>query len=123
LTAGTHHGLAIDVTFTIPEELAERLGATNLPRQALEALAAEAFRAGRLTEPELRRLLGLGTSVEVRAFLGAHGIEPCIATAQRVHGLKGPDQAEMLLARFRTFRAGKGLSGLNPVSLIRKGRR
>ncbi|HEX4079163.1 MAG TPA: hypothetical protein VHX61_09865 [Rhizomicrobium sp.] len=44
----------------IPDDLAERLRAAgDIERQALEALAAEAYRAGRLTRPELCRMLGL----------------------------------------------------------------
>ncbi|MBV8456692.1 MAG: UPF0175 family protein [Acetobacteraceae bacterium] len=111
------------MTLTIPEDLVERLGATNLPRQALEALAVEAFRAGRLTPPDLCRLLGLGTSVELDAFLRAHGIEASRAATKPEDGRERPDTAEALFARFRAFRVGKRLSGLDPVALIREGRR
>ena len=111
----------MDVTLTIPEDLAERLGAANLPRRALEALAAEAFRAGRLTQPELCRLLGLGTSAQLAAFLKAHGIEGPAVPPKQDRDRQG--QAETLLARFRAFRVGKRLSGLDPVALIREGRR
>ncbi|HKN08740.1 MAG TPA: UPF0175 family protein [Pseudomonadota bacterium] len=65
----------MDVTIHIPDDLATRLGtATDLPRRVLEALAVEEFRLGRLTQPELRRLLGLATRQALDAFLKAHEV-------------------------------------------------
>ena len=65
----------MDVTIHIPDDLAIRLGrAGDLPRRVLEALAVEEFRSGRLTQPELRRLLGLATAQALDAFLKAHGV-------------------------------------------------
>ncbi len=59
----------------IPDDLAERLsGAGDVERNALEALAADAYRAGRLTKPELCRLLGFEVLDEVDGFLKAHGV-------------------------------------------------
>ena len=54
----------MDVTFHIPD---------GLSRRALEAFALEELRAGRITEVELRKLLGLGR-IELEGFLKAHGI-------------------------------------------------
>jgi Uncharacterised protein family (UPF0175) len=66
---------AMDVTIHIPDDLATRLGtAVDLPRRVLEALAVEEFRLGRLTQPELRRLLGLPTRQALDAFLKAHEV-------------------------------------------------
>jgi hypothetical protein len=65
----------MDVTIHIPDDLATRLGtAGDLPRRVLEAVAAEEFRLGRLTQPELRRLLGLPTRQALDAFLKAHEV-------------------------------------------------
>jgi len=66
----------MNVVLPIPDDLAERLGGAGpaLARQALEGLAAEAFRAGRLSRPELRRLLGFETRSEVDGFLKERGI-------------------------------------------------
>jgi Uncharacterised protein family (UPF0175) len=65
----------MDVTIHIPDDLATRLGtAVDLPRRVLEALALEEFRMGRLTQPELRRLLGLATRQSLDAFLKAHEV-------------------------------------------------
>ena len=64
----------MDVTIQIPDDLATRLGTADLPRRALEALAVEEFRAGRLTQAELRRLLGFATRQALDAFLKAHEV-------------------------------------------------
>jgi predicted HTH domain antitoxin len=45
-----------------------------LPRQALEALAIEAYRTDALTEGQVRRLLQLETRFEVHALLDEHGV-------------------------------------------------
>jgi len=65
----------MDVTIHIPDDLATRLGTSgDLPRRVLEALAIDEFRMGRLTQPELRRLLGLRTPQAVDALLKAHSV-------------------------------------------------
>ena len=43
-------------------------------RRALEALAAEEYRRGRLTKPDLRRLLGFETSHQIDEFLRAYEV-------------------------------------------------
>jgi len=47
----------------------------------LEALAVEAYRTGVLTEPQVRRLLGLESRFQVHALLKAHHV-PLQYTAQ-----------------------------------------
>lgn len=65
----------MDVTVQIPDDLAGRMGAGgDLSRRALEALAAEEYRRGRLTKPDLRRLLGFQTSHQIDDFLKAHEV-------------------------------------------------
>ena len=65
----------MNVTLLIPDELAARLGeAGDLSRRALEAFAADEYRAGRLSHPELRSLLGFATHAELDGFLKARGI-------------------------------------------------
>ncbi len=55
----------MDVKVRIPDELAARLSAAggDLSRRALEALALEEFRSGRLSKAELRTLLGFGPAM------------------------------------------------------------
>jgi len=64
------------VTVQIPDDLGKRLGAdaNDLSRRALEAFALEEFRQGRLTKPELRRMLGFETREALDGFLKAHKI-------------------------------------------------
>ena len=47
---------------------------SDLSRRALEAFALEEFKAGWLTEPQLRQLLGLQTRHELDGFLKAHEV-------------------------------------------------
>jgi hypothetical protein len=59
----------------IPDDLAERLSASgDVERQALKALAVEAYRTGRLTKPELCRLLGFATRGALDGFLKARDV-------------------------------------------------
>ena len=66
----------MNVIVHIPDELAARLAADggDLERRALEGFALAEYQAGRLSRPELRRLLGFGTRHELDGFLKAHGV-------------------------------------------------
>jgi Uncharacterised protein family (UPF0175) len=66
----------MELTVEIPDELASRMGASggDLSRRALEALALEEFKSGRITKPELRQLLGFGTRYRLDEFLKAHNV-------------------------------------------------
>ena len=66
----------MNVTVQIPDDLAKRLTAAggDLSRRALEALAAEEYKHDRLTKPELQRLLGIETSLQLDGFLKSHGV-------------------------------------------------
>jgi hypothetical protein len=65
----------MSVMVPIPDNLAARFGSeAELGRRAVEALALEEYRAGRLTRPELRRLLGFATRGELDGFLKDRGV-------------------------------------------------
>jgi hypothetical protein len=66
----------MNLILRIPDDLAERLTAAggDIERQALEALAAEAYRTGRLTKPELCRMLGFDVLDQFDGFLKAHDV-------------------------------------------------
>lgn len=66
----------MNVTFEIPDDLAPRMmaGSRDLSREALELIAAEAYKKDRITKRELRRLLGIETSYQLDGFLKAHDI-------------------------------------------------
>ncbi|HET6804444.1 MAG TPA: hypothetical protein VFH59_03255 [Frateuria sp.] len=98
----------MNVTLPIPDDLAPRLGAPgDVSRRALEAFGLAEYQAGRLTGPDLRRLLGFATEVQLDQFLTAHGQAP----------------GDTPVARILAFRVGKRLGGLDPAALIREGRR
>lgn len=66
----------MDVHLEVPEELARRLASDSegLARAALEALAAEGVRSGKLSEFQARTLLGVRSRYEMDGVLKAHGV-------------------------------------------------
>ena len=66
----------MNLTVNIPDDLVAPLRATDgdLSRRALEALGLEEYKSGRITENQLRRLLGFGTRYELDGFLKAHDV-------------------------------------------------
>ena len=65
----------MEITFQIPDELAEQVSEGKDPaRVALEALALEGYRAQRLSESEIRQMLGFESRIQVHVFLKEHGI-------------------------------------------------
>ena len=102
----------MNVTLSIPDDLAARLGSeAEVARRALEAFAASELQAGRLTKADIYRLLGATTTAERNALV--HRQNPPEAAAP----------AEDLVARFRSFAAKHTLGGLDIKELIAEGRR
>ena len=66
----------MDVRLQIPDdvELVIQGQQPDLLRAALEALALEGYRSERLSEGQVRRLLGFKTRMQVHAFLKAHNV-------------------------------------------------
>ena len=66
----------MEVHLEIPEDLARRIAsdAGGLTRAALEAIALEGVRSGKLTVSQARRLLGIQSRYEMDGFLKAHGV-------------------------------------------------
>ncbi len=66
----------MQVTVTIPDTFAAQLLAAGKdPAQAaLEALAVEGYRTERLSESEVRQMLGYETRMEVHALLKEHDV-------------------------------------------------
>ena len=66
----------MQVTLDLPEDLAQRFAdsAGGLRRAALEALAIEGVRSGKLTAAQARRMLGIRSRYEMDGFLKAHQI-------------------------------------------------
>jgi hypothetical protein len=66
----------VDVHINIPEEVARQFTAEpgGIARAAVEALAAEGVRSGKLTVYQARQLLGIRSRYEMDGFLKAHGL-------------------------------------------------
>ena len=66
----------MNLTVRIPDRMAARLteAGGDLERRALEALALEEYRAGRITKDELGDALGFAVLNEIDGFLKAHGV-------------------------------------------------
>ena len=64
------------IPLNIPDDVAKSLisRGANLAQTVLEAVALEGYRSGRLSEAQVRRLLGYQTRMEVDGFLKDHGI-------------------------------------------------
>ncbi|HEY4048353.1 MAG TPA: UPF0175 family protein [Acidobacteriaceae bacterium] len=66
----------MDIQLQIPDDVARVLQSEqpDLSRAALEALALEGYRTRRLSEGQVRRMLGFRTRMQVHAFLKAHNV-------------------------------------------------
>ena len=67
---------AMQVHLEIPEDLARQLAAdpSGVSHAALESVALEGVRSGKLTVSQARRPLGIGSRYEMDGFLKAHGV-------------------------------------------------
>ena len=66
----------MQITLELPDDVAQGLEVQvkNLPRALLESFAVEGYRSGKLTEEQVRRILGFGTRIQVDGFLKEHGV-------------------------------------------------
>lgn len=122
----------MNVVLPIPDDLAEQLGPANdLARRALEALAVTEYQAHRLTEAQLRRMLGFETRYELHGFLRDRGVFPDYKAAdlqreREVLQRRTEDErkaSDELVEQFRAFAARHTLGGLAIKELISEGRR
>lgn len=85
-----------NITVSVPEDIASRLAAAqDLPRIALEALALEGYREGKLSTGQVRRLLGYNTRMQVHAFLKDHGVFLHYDAADLQHDREAGDRLPM----------------------------
>ena len=66
----------MEVTINLPEDVVEVFSANgaNIEREVLEATALEGYREGKLSQAQVRRMLGFATDMQVDAFLKRHEI-------------------------------------------------
>ena len=78
----------MEVSFSIPDELAAHLGGESvhdqLERHALEAFALEEYKADRISKVQLRRMLGL-ERIELDGFLKAHDVHHDLLTFEEIN--------------------------------------
>jgi predicted HTH domain antitoxin len=99
------------IIIEIPEELAGQLIAAGQDpaRATLEAVALEGYRSDRLSEADIRELLGFETRMEVHEFLKEHGVflhytnedlehdrDVAIQVARRARGERRGDPSDQL---------------------------
>jgi hypothetical protein len=68
--------IIVQVQFDIPDEISVRFSDQpgGISRAAVEALALEGIRSGRLTDYQARLMLGISTRYEMDGFLKQHGV-------------------------------------------------
>jgi hypothetical protein len=73
------------VHLDVPEEVARQFSDEpgGITRVAIEALALEGVRSGRLTEHQAREMLGIRSRYEMDGFLKAHGV-PLPTTLEQI---------------------------------------
>jgi predicted HTH domain antitoxin len=66
----------MEVTINLPEDVVKVFSADgeNIEREVLEATALEGYREGKLSQAQVRRMLGYQTDMQVNAFLKAHNV-------------------------------------------------
>ena len=66
----------MEVTINLPEDVARVFSANgaDIEREVLEATALEGYREGKLSQAQVRRMLGFATDMQVDAFLKEHEI-------------------------------------------------
>jgi hypothetical protein len=117
----------MDIVVHIPDDLAQRLGtAGELERRALEALAAQEYRLGHLTEADLRRLLRFEAGTTLDGFLKAHGVHDAAKPRTFPPGPLDDEtraRAHAAAERIRAMSKGITLGGLSIKDLINEGRK
>ena len=109
----------MDILVHIPDDIARRLGTPGeVERRALEALAAEEYWRGHLSEPDVRRLLGFESGVTLGQWLEMHGEPRTPVTPDEASRARAHRAADNIIAR----RKGITLGGLKIKDLIDEGR-
>lgn len=61
----------MNISIELPDEIADQIGShwNDLPRRALEALVADAYRENVISGPQAQEMLGLRSRIELDVFL------------------------------------------------------
>ena len=90
--------IALDIPDTIPNVVAPD---QDPARAALEAMALEGYCSERLSEYDVRELLGFTTAIQVHGFLKEHGVHLHYSMADLENDIRESDR---IVARLRTRR-------------------
>jgi predicted HTH domain antitoxin len=82
----------MQIQLELPDEIAEALQSTDLSRTALEAVALEGYRSGRLGGGQVQNLLGFSTPMQLHAFLKEHGVYLNYSNAELQKDIEVTDQ-------------------------------
>jgi hypothetical protein len=88
----------MQVTLDIPDELAAELIAAGKDpaRAALEALAVEGYRTQRLSEYQVRVMLGFETPMQVHALLKEHDVYLNYSMADLEQDIRASDELQAM---------------------------
>jgi len=82
------------IEFELPDEIAAALNSSDLSRTALEALAIEGYRSGKLGRGQVQRVLGFTTPMQVDALLKEHNVYLNYTMEELEKDLRGIERAE-----------------------------
>jgi predicted HTH domain antitoxin len=76
MTDNIREGTDMNIQVELPEDIADalRAGGQDVGRATAESIALEGYRSGRLSEEQVRRLLGFESRFQVHAFLKEHQV-------------------------------------------------
>ena len=85
----------MNISIAVPDDLGRRMKRRwqDLPRHALEALVADAYREGLVTGAEVQRLLEIPSRLEVDAFLKRSGVHLNYTEEDLEHDIQALRQA------------------------------
>ena len=91
----------MQLTLDLPEDVLQALTnrCEDVPRYALEALAAEGYRSGVLSESQIERMLGYESRLQVHSLLKEHGVRYRYAVADVSDDLDAHRELGILPAR------------------------
>jgi hypothetical protein len=89
------------ITIELPDDVSAALERRwdDVRKRSLEAIAVEAYRTGRLTESQVRRLLCLDNRFQVHALLKAHGVPLRYSEADLEDDMRAQRELGILPAR------------------------
>ncbi len=83
------------IEFELPDDIAAALQSSDLSRTAIEALAIEGYRSGKLGRGQVQRMLGFTSPMQVDALLKEHNVYLNYTMEELEKDLKSIERAEL----------------------------